>query len=124
MNAVESKQNEVVGADQNQAPTVFFSHGMGVSFNDDNSIASNKAVLDILTKVSADDLVKENGTTSFTLGHQELGFFLHLVYANCPQDKLVQVDFDGIWPFQAKDETGKDQNFNAQLLTIREVTVQ
>jgi hypothetical protein len=124
MNAVESKQNEVVGADQNKAPIVFFSEGMGVSFSDANSIAGNKSILDVLTKVSADDIVKENGTTSFTLSHVELGYFLHMVYANCPQDKLVQVDFDGIWPFQAKDVNGKDQLFNAQLLTIREIDVQ
>lgn len=123
MIAVESKQNEVVSDVQMTKP-VFFASAMGVSFQDDNSVAKNKALLDFLKKVPVDDIVKEQNLTSFSINHADLGYFLHSVYCLTPEGKNLQVDFDGIWPFEAKDERGDTQQFNAQLVTIRELPVQ
>jgi hypothetical protein len=127
MFAVEAQ--EVVNSDvQSQAVTeVFLSHGFGVSFLDDNSVAQNGAVLEALERIGAvepGDIVKDNGLTSFTVNAVELAQFLHLVYCSTPEGKKLVVEFDGLFPFQSYDTSGVSRNFNAQLITISEQTVQ
>ena len=118
---IAAKQSaEDLGGVNSAAPVVFFSNGVGVSFRDDDPIAANEAVVDILNGVPKDDIVKENGTTSFSLDYRDLVYFLHMAYCHVSDGNKISVDFDGIFPFQAQDEQGKDQQYNAQLITISE----
>jgi hypothetical protein len=100
----------------NSDPVVLFCNGIGISFQDDNPIAQNQAVQDVL-KI-ATDVVKVSGTTNFSLDHRDLGHFLHMAYCHTPEGHKVAADFDGILPFKAIDENGQEQMYNAQLITI------
>jgi hypothetical protein len=99
----------------------YFSHNLGVTFDDGNSVAQNPAVLDALASVSPNDITKEKGQTTFPVDTHGLGHFLHLVYCHTGNGMKLRVEFDGVFPFDAPDETGALKRFNAQLLTISEV---
>lgn len=129
MFAVETQSQENVYSDvQNQAVSeVYLSHGFGVAFSDDDPIAQNEAIqnaLAAIAKADPDDIVRDQGFTNFTVNVVELPQFLHLVYCHIPEGKRLQVDFDGIFTFQSADEMGVQRNFNAQLITLSEKTVQ
>lgn len=111
---------EDLGGVISAAPVVFFANNVGVSFRDDDPIANNEAVLQQLKVAPKDDVVKGNGFTSFSVSHQKLCYFLHLAYCHATDGNKVSVDFDGIYPFQAEDEKGGEQHYNAQLITISE----
>lgn len=120
--AVENKAAlEVVGSVVQKE--VYFAAGIGVTFEDGNSIAKNEAVLNFMELAPEGDVVRQDGFTSFTVNAAQLGYFLHMVYCSCAEESKVQVDFDGIHTFEALDDTGALQKFNAQLVTIREVSV-
>ena len=102
------------------APVVYFANHIGVSFSDTDPIAQNKALQEVLKTVDPTDLVKEDGKTCFSINHRELGHFVHLLYVNAAEDNKIVVDFDGTFPFQAVDEQGERQLYNAQLITITE----
>ncbi len=104
----------------NPAPVVFFANLVGVSFMNDDPIAKNEAVVNVLKTMPQDDIVDEDGSTSFSIDHRDLGHFLHMTYCHVTEGNKVSVDFDGIYPFQAEDEKGKQQTYNAQLITISE----
>jgi hypothetical protein len=125
MIAVESKQNEVVSdVQQKQTKQVFFAQMMGVSFDPDNTIAKNAELINIMKAVPEGDIVKEQNLTSFSIHHAEMGYLLHKIYCNTPEGMKLNVEYDGIWPFEAKDEDGSTRVFNAQLITISEQPVQ
>jgi hypothetical protein len=120
--AVENKAaQEVVGSVVQKE--VYFATGIGVTFEDGNSIANNEAVLNFMELAPEGDVTRQDGYTSFSVNAIQLGHFLHMTYCSCPEEAKVQVDFDGIHTFEALDDTGTLQKFNAQLITIRETPV-
>jgi hypothetical protein len=100
---------------------VYFSHNLGITFKDNNGIANNDALLEMLGKANADEITKENGLTTFPVKHSEFAHFLHLLYCATSDAMKVRVEFDGLFPFDAPDEQGVVRKFNAQLVTISEV---
>ena len=102
----------------------FFSLNVGVSFTNTNAVAKNTHIQEFLESDSdgAAGVTIGETETRFSINTFKLGHFLHMVYANTPEGRKLRVDFDGIFPFDAKDEiSGSMKKFNAQLITISEV---
>jgi len=108
-------------AEMAKEATCFYSHNVGVTFKDNNPIATNAVLLDRLASMPADHITKENGLTTFPLDTQEFAHFMHLLYCHTGDKMKLKVEFDGIFPFDAPDETGTIQHFNCQLVSISEV---
>lgn len=104
----------------NTAPVVLFANGVGIGFRNDNPIASNTALLDVLKDMSQEDIMIKDGETHFILDHTQLGFFLHLAYCHAKEENKIVVELDGIYPFKPDD----GQHYNAQLITISECMAQ
>lgn len=101
----------------------FYSHNVGVTFKDNNSIAQNAIILDKLDSIPPEEITKENGETTFPINTQDFAHFMHLVYCHTSAGMKLRVEFDGIFPFDAPDEQGTMQSFNAQLVSISEIEV-
>lgn len=115
---IAAKQFEEVVGGVNPQPEVMFAFGVGVCFKDDDKIATNKAMLEMLE--TRDDVVKQGGFTNFSIDHRDLTHFLHRAFCHASEDHKIAVDFDGIYPFQALNEQGEMKLYNAQLITLSE----
>lgn len=119
MIAVENKQTDqevVVAAGQGGSEQVFFANSVGVTYREDNDIAQNPVLLDFLGELEAEAIARDDGYVSFPVDHRMLTHFLHIMYCNMPENKKLQVMFDGTFPI---NDAGKI--YNAQLISISEV---
>ena len=120
--AVEMATNNETQTEGEKAGTVpcFFCQNIGVTFRDDNPVAENPALVEYLMRVKPEDITKAEGTTTFPVPAALFAHLMHLIYCDAPEDKVVNVAFDGIFPFDAPDENGVTRKFNAQLVTLSE----
>ena len=108
-------------SDMTREAVCFYSHNVGVTFKDNNSVAQNPVIVDALAKLSPEDITREDGQTTFPVDTHGLAHFMHLVYCHTGDGMKLRVELDGIFPFDAPDEHGVTQRFNAQLMSLSEV---
>ena len=116
MNAVTQNETEALNA----AP-IFFSQSIGVIFSDSDAIRNNSFLKQEIAKMPKEHITKKDGNTSFQVPTAQVGYFMHMMFANMPEGFILQSDWDGIYPFMGEDEQGNPALYNAQLVTIRQV---
>lgn len=112
MNAVENQAGQA-GVVANSQEEVFFADNVGVTFANDNEVAKNPVILDVLSRIGDDEKTVENGFTTISVSHTSLAYFLHSLYASAPENAKIQVLMDGIYAFEAEGV-----KYNAQLMSV------
>lgn len=112
----------MVNVAQATAPqVVYFSQHVGIIFDSKDGIASNPFLVEQMNSFPKDSIDKSDSQTSFNIDAAQLGYFMHMVFANMPEGFRLQADFDGIHTFEGQDEQGHPARFNAQLVTLTQV---
>jgi hypothetical protein len=111
-------QSTAVEQKQEVEQIVFFSHSMSVSFDESGQVASNKNLAEIMAKTPDDAKVSQNGVSTLNVNIADFAFFMHLLFCDTPPEFTLLADFDGINCFEAPDENGDIQKFNAQMIMI------
>ena len=105
---------------------VYYSSSIGVRFLNDNPIANNEYLKDIIEdikKFDPDSVVTMDGTTCLTIDSEKFSYFCHMIYCQIPENNTMIVVYDGIHPFSALDQDGVEQLFNGQMVTIHQQTI-
>lgn len=100
---------------------VYFSQHVGIIFDTQDGIAKNSFLVEQMNSFPAGSIDTADGQTSFNVDAAQLGYFMHMMFANMPEGFMLQADFDGIHTFEGQDEQGQPARFNAQLVTLSQV---
>ena len=122
-NAMEMATNNESGetaTEGSASETCYYCHNVGVTFRDDNAVARNPALIRFLESVNPEEITRVSEHTTFPVNTSKLAHLMHQLYCECAEDKVINVTWDGIFPFDAPDLDGKMQKFNAQLVTLAE----
>jgi hypothetical protein len=103
------------------AKPVFYSQFVGLIFNNQDGIAKNPAMVDHMNSLPEDSIDTTDGQTSFNVDSANLGYFMHMLFANMPEGFVLNTAFDGVHTFEAPDEQGQLVRFNAQLVTVSQI---
>lgn len=97
----------------------YFSTAICLSVAKDDGVLMNPALIEKLAGI--DSNIEPDGTTTFTLEADELGYFLHQLYVESDDHSTISLVPDGIYAFvsNTNEECGP-LNFNCQLFTLSE----
>lgn len=121
-NVNQQETSATAPVEGNAKELAYFSVNVGVTFEDENPVAKNPAILDYIAQLKGKDITREAGTTTFPVLASSLAYLLHLTYVNCTDGRVINATFDGIYIFNAPEvEGGEPKQFNAQMITISEI---
>lgn len=122
MSAVKKLVNsDVEVQDKQETKAVYFANNIGITVSKNDALLNNPAIIEHIESLSDGDTTIDENSISFHVRSDELAYLLHKAYCHVDDGHKIQVEFDGLFPFDAPDENGVNQSFNAQLVTIRDI---